>query len=555
MKSNRLLGVAFLLALSSPFWRLGMPLIEVDDARYGEVPREMVIYKDWATPRLDGMDYVEKPPLWYWMAAASYKIFGVNEAAARLPLALLSLLGLLLTAWLGTWLFSREVGMTAAVFLASSALYFFLSHYMTLDMALSVFLLGASAMILRALLRPDDSGWAVPLAWIFAALAFLSKGLIAVVFPAGWVFLLAAIYPDIRKNLPRLFRPMSLLLFFAITAPWFVVMEKIHPGFFHFFFVDQHIKRFLTLKYQRDQPWFFFLLVLPAAFLPITPAILNAPPQAWISWKTLPKHAALWLWILIITLFFSISHSKLATYILPVFPHLCVLSAAAVTLLPIGAWPRRAAAVLGALFIFAAAAGLAACRLIPSVAMMEAWVSPLAIILSFAAILALAAAFLAFAFGASAAASLGLTGLVAWGLLLGAMGSASTALSIKAVGSEISREYRPGDKIDVYDTYFHGLPFYAGHRVNKIFNWTGELAYAKKNPSNAGRFGTIEEIASKFPPGDCRQDKNPNGAAANRVFLVFKRARTPFVQGLVKPGPCASYHDFGPWELAQFSTH
>ncbi|MDE1977473.1 MAG: glycosyltransferase family 39 protein, partial [Elusimicrobia bacterium] len=120
MKS-RWLTFLFFAALTAPFWRLGAPLVEVDDARYAEVPREMLVLHDWVTPHLDNMDYVEKPPMWYWLAAASYEVFGVSEAAARLPLALLALLGLLLTYWLGGWLFSPRTGMTAAIFLSASA--------------------------------------------------------------------------------------------------------------------------------------------------------------------------------------------------------------------------------------------------------------------------------------------------------------------------------------------------------------------------------------------------------------------------------------------------
>src|SRR3989339_38615 len=105
------------LVLSSPFWGLGHPLWETDDARYAEVPREMVELGDWLTPRLDYFEYVEKPPLIYWLPALSYKLFGVSEAAARLPNALLALAGLLGVWWLGSWLFSPSAGRWGAILL------------------------------------------------------------------------------------------------------------------------------------------------------------------------------------------------------------------------------------------------------------------------------------------------------------------------------------------------------------------------------------------------------------------------------------------------------
>src|SRR5581483_4930887 len=107
-KAPRWLWAMFLIALTSPFWSLGHALIEVDDARYAEVPREMAQTGHWAVPTLDYFDYVEKPPLPYWLTAVSYELFGVSETTARLPLAALACAGLALTGWLGWWLLSPE---------------------------------------------------------------------------------------------------------------------------------------------------------------------------------------------------------------------------------------------------------------------------------------------------------------------------------------------------------------------------------------------------------------------------------------------------------------
>ena len=188
-----------LFAISAPFWSLSHPLIEVDDARYAEVPREMLATGNWATPKLDYFDYVEKPPIGYWMDIVSYKIFGVNEGSARVPIALLSIFSVLGLMWMGSWLFDFETGFLAGIFLSTSILYFFLSHYITPDFPLTAFLLGSFSLILRTFLYPEDSRWSVPGAWIFSGLAFLAKGLIGIVFPVGWVILSVILLPK-RKT-------------------------------------------------------------------------------------------------------------------------------------------------------------------------------------------------------------------------------------------------------------------------------------------------------------------------------------------------------------------
>src|SRR5581483_1467145 len=108
-------------------------------------------------PHLDYVDYIQKPPLIYWLTATSYRLFGVSEAASRLPLVLLAWLGMLCALWLGVWLVSAETGAWAAILLGSSAEFSILSHLHTPDLALAVFLAWGVALMLRALMRPSDS--------------------------------------------------------------------------------------------------------------------------------------------------------------------------------------------------------------------------------------------------------------------------------------------------------------------------------------------------------------------------------------------------------------
>jgi 4-amino-4-deoxy-L-arabinose transferase-like glycosyltransferase len=530
--------VLFVIALLSPFWSLGHPLIEVDDARYAEVPREMAESGDWATPHLNYMDYVEKPPLWYWLAASSYKVFGVSEGAARLPLALLSILGLLTTAWLGSWLYSPRIGVSSAVILASSGLYFFLSHYITPDLPLTVFLLLCCSMILRCLLIPNDGRWAGPAAWAFAGLAFLSKGLVALVFPAAWTAVLIVLFRPWRKDFWSLLSPLGLAVFLLLTAPWFLVMERRHPGFFHFFFVEQHFQRFLTQKYNRASPWYFFLLVLPGVFLPWTPAVMAGLARRWTHWRDEPRDTAMVLWAVLVTAFFSISQSKLVTYILPVFPQLAILAACSLQR-RVPTWTKRLSWVLGAVILAAVILGPS---MIPSLSgRLDS--EPLLIALKpyvFAACLSLGAGLLIFGFSQrDSVKRLAVVGLVVGALALCGMTAGSDWLSVKALSASIAGRCGPNDEIYAYGIYLHGVPFYTRHRVDKVVNWIGELHYAMRDPANAERFGGENDI-SALP------------LAGKTTFLTFRSSEARYIFSLTGPENLKSHADFGPWTLAEF---
>ena len=490
-----------------PFWSLGHPLIEVDDARYAEVPREMLVLKHWATPTLDYFDYVEKPPMGYWLAKTSYKIFGVNEAAARLPTALLSILGILLILWTGSWLFDFETGFLAGIFLSTSLLYFFLSHYITPDLPVTVFLLGSFSLILRTLLRPEDASWAAPGAWAFSALAFLSKGLIGLVFPGGWAILSVLAVPSLRKNFSLLFKIQGLLLFAALLFPWFWVMEQRHPGFFKFFFWEQHVLRFLTPKYHRSNPWYFFILIFPLTVLPWSPLALAGLWKGISGIKKDLPETSIAIWVLMIMAFFSISHSKLITYILPVIPQACLLAAREFKK-PLQRWAQNTAMILSVIFIIASILAAVLLRthfgakLIP-----PGLPNPnLNVVVAAAVLLLYAAALWSFVFekdapekvlGPKISPRLWKPFICAWlaGFLgLYAFQFDSDFLSAKNIGQFINQFIKPGDLIYTDGIYLQGIPFYTQRPVEKALNWTGELAYAKSLKTNQDRFGDDAEI-------------------------------------------------------------
>jgi 4-amino-4-deoxy-L-arabinose transferase-like glycosyltransferase len=198
-----------------------------DEGRYAEIPREMLATGDWITPRLNDLKYFEKPPLQYWLTAASFALFGEDEWTARLAPATLGFFALLVTGYAGLRLWGPVTGVLAALILGSSWGYFLGGQYLTLDITLTACL----TIALCALMLAQDeqavpeprarSAW-MRVAWACAALAVLSKGLIGIVLPA----IALAAYRATRGS--GAFKSFEVarggLLFFALVVLWFLVV-------------------------------------------------------------------------------------------------------------------------------------------------------------------------------------------------------------------------------------------------------------------------------------------------------------------------------------------
>src|SRR5712691_3837058 len=326
------LGLWLLLAVFTAGWfcNLGYRhLFKPDEGRYAEIPREMAASGDWLTPRLNGFKYFEKPALQYWATAAAFGAFGQNEWAARLWPGLAGFFGVLLVFWTGNRLFGPPIGLYGALVAASSAMYVLIGHFLSLDMALAFFM--SASVFAIALAQRDESGdderrrWML-LAWAAAALAVLSKGLVGIVLPAGAVVLYVLIERD-RERWARLHLLPGGLLFLAITAPWFVAVSLANPEFFRFFFIHEHVERFLTREHDRYEPAWYFV---PVLLLGIVPWIVSLFPALWSAWARSPgarfqPRRFLFLWCAVVFAFFSASSSKLGSYILPMFPALALL--------------------------------------------------------------------------------------------------------------------------------------------------------------------------------------------------------------------------------------
>jgi len=322
------LGILTLVFGSAFFMFLGRTgLIEPDEGRYAEIPREMLEKGDFITPTLNYVAYFEKPPLHYWLTALSFKLFGLNEFAARFAGALAGLLTVLLVYHAGRKLFGRHEGLVSAFVLGTSIGFLAQSRINLTDMTLTFWL---SAALCCFIIAADDNeehkGRYYYLFYLFSALAVLIKGLIGLVFPVGII----GIYLAVTRRW-YLLREMRLAggtaLFLAVTAPWFVLVSLRNPDFARFFFIHEHFERYLTKVHGRYQPAWFFLPVLLATMFPWSIYAIRAFKRAWRERRHQDGERLIFLmiWAMLIFVFFSVSNSKLVPYILPVFPPLALL--------------------------------------------------------------------------------------------------------------------------------------------------------------------------------------------------------------------------------------
>jgi 4-amino-4-deoxy-L-arabinose transferase-like glycosyltransferase len=310
-------------------------LIRPDEGRYAEIPREMVASGDWVTPRLNDLKYFEKPPLQYWATATAYEVFGEHHWTSRLWTALTGFAGILLVWFAGLRLFGREAANYAAILLSSSMLYVLMGHINTLDMGVTFFLtLGISALSLGQ--TQDDKkiqrNWML-LAWAALGLAVLSKGLIGFVLPGAALFVYMVVQRDFSA-LKRMHWLSGLAVFLLISVPWFYLVMKANPEFFQRFFIYEHYTRFTTKELGRYQPWYYFIPILLAGALPWTVLMFDmllktvfgsAPERGSKLPETFNAARFLLLWAVFIYLFFTVSGSKLPSYLLPMFPALALL--------------------------------------------------------------------------------------------------------------------------------------------------------------------------------------------------------------------------------------
>ncbi|MEJ8811719.1 glycosyltransferase family 39 protein [Variovorax ureilyticus] len=329
------LGLLALLVVLGLIWfaTLGTrSLVSPDEGRYASLALEMARSGDWVTPRLNGLLYFEKPVLQYWIGALAFLGFGVSEFTARLWPGVAGFLTLLAVGFTAGRLWGREAGIRALAVAASMTWIIGNSHFLTLDTGLTLFLTLALSAVLLAHASPEPRSrrrW-IWLAWAAMAGAVLTKGLVGIVIP-GAVLVVVSLW---RRDM-GLWRGMhwasGLAIFFALAAPWFVLVSMRNPSFAEFFFIHEHFARYLTQVHQREGAWWYYVPLLLGGMLPWTgglPWLFRKDPAAQEDGARIKTRDILLVWCAFIFLFFSASGSKLPSYILPMFPALALLVAA-----------------------------------------------------------------------------------------------------------------------------------------------------------------------------------------------------------------------------------
>ena len=317
-------------------------LLDDADSVHAEAAREMLLRHDWVTLHVDGIRYLEKPPLMYWAIAASFKVFGVHEWSARLPLAFGTLALLLIAFWIARKIFGDYAGFCAAAILATSFGPYIFTRILIPDIFVALWLTLAMGFFLESLetdIPSSRSCWGIALA---CALSVLSKGLIGVVFPVGII----AIFFALTRNLRRLLK-MHLLsstaIFLIVAAPWHILAGLRNPtqgsvkGFFWFYLVNEHFLRYLNKRVPRDYdtvPLLLFWGLMLVWLLPWSTYLFNSLaeiPNRLSDFNAIMSrraHANLLfaVWAALVLLFFSFS-TRQEYYVLPAVPALALLIA------------------------------------------------------------------------------------------------------------------------------------------------------------------------------------------------------------------------------------
>lgn len=319
-----IIGLLFGIMLGS------FPLEAPDGARYAEIPREMVVSGDYVTPHLNGVKYFEKPPLFYWMQASSIKVFGLNDWSVHIPNALLAFLTCLFVYFAGRKFFDRKTGVAASLTLATSTLFFVLARIVTLDMALTAFLTAGMCSFLIGV-RSSEFGFKRDIYfWVFylcSAFAVLTKGMVGIVLP-GMIIFLWIVFCGNWRDLKHFCLPTGIVLFVLIALPWHILVQLKNPEFARFYFWEQHFLRYFTGYAQREQHCWFFPAVFIGGFLPwiffLPQALKKNLISIWRERKEKKVVLFLIIWAFSVFVFYSFSDSKLAPYILPMFPPLAL---------------------------------------------------------------------------------------------------------------------------------------------------------------------------------------------------------------------------------------
>jgi 4-amino-4-deoxy-L-arabinose transferase-like glycosyltransferase len=540
---SRWAHLALLLAIAMPLLLIALDLsfLDPDEGLYGDIARAMLASGDWVVPSFNGLPYLEKPPLYFWLSALTLRLDEGGEWALRIWSSL-GALGTMLLAWrVGRRLHGPAAGVMAGLILTTTAGYALYVRKASTDFVFVFCLTLALYGFLRDAVRPDRRRTRFLIFYAAAALALLAKGLIGVAFPlliAGVTLLWTRRLALADLNLGR-----GALVFGAIALPWHALVAWRRPGFFWFYIVDNQILRFLDRRgfVEDDVPVtvLAFLVLSFVWFFPWSVFVLARParddgPAA--AWRPMVP-----IWAIVVIAFFAASGSKLEYYALPAFPALAVMVGAA--------WAGRrdvgrfmVPGLVGCVAVGAAVIWIGA-RLTPSQALWglaelnvyyrilrdQGAHFPFESVRPFALLLEGLGATLIVGWTITtvcwwrgwprtAFAALAAQGAVIAALIVALLHVVEPHHSAKAVSQAIVARAGAGDVVAHEGSleYSAALPFYTGHRIVVVNGTRGDLDLASRLPEASGYF-----VDAQAFQGLWRGDR--------RIFLVTQRPRAASV--------------------------
>lgn len=314
------------------FFRLGsLALTDPDETFYAQTSKEMLERGEWLTPYLYGKPQFEKPIFFYWLVHASYKLFGVNEFAARLPSAVFAFVGLVAIYLLGSTLFNRRVGALAAAILATNVEYVILARACVTDMVLTVSMLLGVYWFFRGYF--EGKRHAYILSGVAFGVAVLTKGPVFIALALGVMLVFLVISKDLA-GLRKMPVGWTILAYLAVTVPWYLSTYKLHgTTFVEEFFGFHNVTRFMTSEHKIGSQVYYNIPIMLGGFFPwsvfLPFGLWRMFLRARSAGEAKEKKSSLFVlaWLAVIFLFFTASSTKLPTYIFPSFISLALIVA------------------------------------------------------------------------------------------------------------------------------------------------------------------------------------------------------------------------------------
>ncbi|MEN3335304.1 MAG: hypothetical protein V7641_4669 [Blastocatellia bacterium] len=459
------------IALITFFFGLGrIALLGPDEPRYAEIAREMFTTGDWISPRLCGCLWFEKPALIYWMSAASYRVFGVSEFAARLPVAVAATLTVLLLYFVTRRVASQRMAFLTSLVLATCGMFIGYARVASPDMPLAA---AMTVALLAGFAATQASGRTRLIFWLgsFASmgLAVLAKGLPGV----ALVTLVFVIYFIWMRRVDLInWRELAAgtMAFLLIAAIWYAPVTTRHGWeFIHEFFIRHHFQRFTSNEFGHPQPFYFFLLIAIAGIVPwsafLLPAIVHLKGLQPRRARRDALVAFAWVWAAVVILSFSFSGSKLPGYILPAFPALAIIVGDQIERFVAGARQRSMhAAAWTTLLLLALIAGGSAAYLQREGIAADGW-RMIDYILPLGMALAAFAMLIAKKRSAFVAATIGVMVSLIACAVIGLASKLSDELTLKQLSLEAATALRPGERIAFFIRKEYAPVFYSQGRV------------------------------------------------------------------------------------------